>query len=224
MNSKVKKFQGTINGRVLQLIVLLFFCWLGSASAQMDRLRLGLTLQPLPLFEFYQGGNLRLGLQTRIAPRLFLHGEYGQYLNALHYNTRQLQGYNWRIALQYNYSAFYYVSLDYFYKDHAFQLTDEIDLQGMLSEKSYRLQKYSNAITLKWGKMVWTKKNRLYTDLYMGAGLRLRNVSQSGLTQEEFQNITSSSIIYQSARKTGQIISPEFSFGFRLGLALFKQE
>lgn len=206
------------------LIVVFFFCWLGMTSAQMNRLRLGLTLQPLPLFEFYQGGNLRLGLQTQIAPQVFFHGEYGHYFDFLRYNTRQLQGYNWRLALQYNYSAFYYISIDYFYKDHAFNLRDEIDIQGTLMEKSYRLQKYSNAITIKWGKMVWMKKKRYYTDLYMGVGLRLRNVHQSGLTNEELQNITSSSFVYRAARKTGQIISPEFSFGFRLGLALFKVE
>ncbi len=195
-------------------------------NAQMDKLRLGLTLQPLPIFEFNQGGNLRLGLQSRIAPRLFLHGEFGKYLDFLSFRVQDLKGYNWRAALQYNYSAFYYFSLDYFYKDHAFALQEEVMLNGVLTDKVQSLQKYSNAITIKWGKFSWMKKQKkLFTDWYMGVGLRLRHVRQSGLTTEEIANLVrKDNLIYKSARKEGSILSPEFSFGLRIGFAFFKKE
>ena len=195
-------------------------------NAQMDKLRMGLTLQPFTLVEFNQGGNLRLGLQTRIAPRLFLHGEFGKYLDVLSFRVQDLQGYNWRAALQYNYSAFYYVSLDYFYKDHSYALEEEISINGILSDQVQHLQKYSNAITIKWGRFSWMKKRKkFFTDWYMGAGLRLRHVRQSGLTSEEIQNLVrKNNWIYKPARKEGSIFSPEFSFGLRIGWAVFKKE
>lgn len=214
-----------MSGAYRYLIGLYFIItFLPAGSAQMDQLRLGLTLQPLPLVEFYQGGNLRVGLQGRVAPRLFLHGEFGKYLPFLSYNTSELSGYNWRAELQYNYSAFYYFALSYFYKDHSFTLEDEVANNGLVSQEVYRLQKYANSLTFKWGKLAWMKRKNAYTDIYIGGGLRVRNVQQSGLTDQEFENINSNSIVYRSARKQGQIFSPELCFGFRLGFAVFRKK
>ncbi len=209
--------------RKLLLLLLLSSISPLTGRAQMEELGLGISLNPLPLLDFYQGGSLRLGLQAQVAPKVFLLVEGGPYLSALSYNTQDLEGYNWRVELAYNYSSWYYWSLSYFYKDHAFGLTDKLAQNGQVVERNYRLQKYANSIGIRWGRMRWKYQGRLLLDFYWGAGIRWRSVSRSGLTEAELAQIESDSIVYEYLRRSGQRVSPDLVIGVRVSGLLWRK-
>ncbi len=213
-----------MNKRILFYLLLVLLGRQELSHAQMEELRLGLHWAPLPMLDFYQGGSLPLGLQYQLLPKTFVSAEGGLYLNALQFNTRDLEGYNWRLGLAYNYSSWYYLGLSYFYKDHSFNLTDEVAVNGQNLEKEYRLSKFANALSLQWGRMRWGRKKKCYLNFQMSAGLRWRQVQQVGLSSQDLDQLVSDSFIYASVRKTGLRFSPDLSMGIRIGGALWRKK
>ncbi|MEL6635699.1 MAG: hypothetical protein AAFW73_00785 [Bacteroidota bacterium] len=210
------------NYRWLLWMVLLAFLP-HNAEAQLEEMRLGLHWNPLALVDFYQGGSLRLGGRLQVAPRYSLLVEGGPYLAGLSYNVGDLTGYNFRAELAYNYSSWYYWSLSYFYKDHAYSLTDDLLENGQVVDRTYGLQKYVHSIGFRWGRLRWKHGASWFLDLYGGMGLRWRNVRRDGLAAAELTNLQSDSIVYEFLRRSGQRWSPEFSIGLRLGGILWRK-
>lgn len=149
---------------------------------------------PLSLLNGYDGPSARIGMEYKLKDNYYLYNELGYFF----IHTGALA----KVELKRYVSEMYadsrimssreYVSFEFFFKRQEYGTGDSINvMNGPNYYKDFNVRKSVECFTVKYGTL-FVYKGGLTIDLFMGAGIRLRQGCNS-LTKEENYNIKSSS-------------------------------
>ncbi len=208
------------------LLCLLFAAF--SAVAQPENeakpTKFAVKIDPLAMIDVFSCPSYRLGLEFQLYKNVSISLEGGGYLRVSPL-FKNVTGYTLKTeAKMYlnkiNRST--YVSLEYFYKDQSYLVTQGIRVNGIVLPKDYTMQKYINSATLKYGYVKYVGE-RFFFDLFCGLGIRFKNVDCIGLTPYEIQHRvgTSESEFGYFRDLYGFSVLPNIDAGVKIGYRFF---
>ena len=208
--------------------IILFLLWTQIVSGQNDSIkdRIILKLSPLPIIDLFNSPSLRLGPEIKINDKLSFSAEYGMYLPTF-VGLKNITGQTIKVELKKyirdnHAGSKAYCSLEYFYKDNAYDVTDTITETPKYA-KTHRYHKYNNCLSIKFGVLSFKKKNFI-VEYYAGVGVKYKNVN-SGLTSDEFSKTIKSTdpygqMVSNYRDEVGKIYRLYIDVGFKIGLGL----
>lgn len=194
----------------------------GPQNTVVEYARLAVKTDLLPLIDVYNGGNVRVGLEYRFNETHGVSAEVGGLYYPLGNGMKNLKGFVGKGEYRYYYSkgADYYISAEYHIKKQSLDYGDTIKIEGLAPYwKEYSLSKLNHNANLKWGYQA--TEGRLVFDLYTGLGVRWKNTTCTGITEQELSNREHfDSMSLPETFKCGRGTYLTITFGFRVGLRL----
>lgn len=176
---------------------------------------------PLSLLNGYDGPSARLGVEYKLDQNLSLYNELGYFF--IHTGAIakvELKSYlNELVAESCTKSSREYVSLEFAFKRQEYRTGDSIYVnQGKYYYKDFSVRKSVECLTVKVGTL-FVYKNGMTVDLFMGAGIRMRQ-GCNDLNKEE--NIKSSSDYGPNVwtNYAGRGIFPNVDIGVKIGFGM----
>lgn len=195
------------------IFFLLSFFSVFSQDDDEDDFNLKISLAPAALIDGIEGPNLKCGIEAQYK-KIGLSTEGGIYFSRLG------KGLNSRTTLKYYFSNYYdfYFGLQYFYKDCTIPAIKQIIEDSSTVTLNYKVHKIVNSLTVTFGttNQLFNSDN-IYYDLFVGIGIRHKNINQIGLTEKQNNAIDQrESHFIQSYYSIGKNYSPDFLIGIRL--------
>ena len=206
----------------LTLATLLLLSFIAAGQPAKDSSKFGIRLAPLALVDFYNGSSYKAGFEIMITEKLAFTADIGGYFKNFN-GFKNYKGHNLDFALRYYSSKSsngerLYISLNYFYKNQAFDYSDTIQTRKTTTYEVYRTQKFVSAINLNVG-LLKLYQNKCTIDVFGGVGVRYKKAN-STLTLPDLEN----GLEYRDSQSLyflvtpGNYIWPNLNLGLRVGL------
>jgi Protein of unknown function (DUF3575) len=186
-----------------------------------------LKINPLALIDAYGSSSYRLGFESKLYHNITFSAEYGRYFGIKGLEIREnSKGYIFKPEIKWylnknNLATGNFVSLEYFYKDIAFDWKDTIPTVNNPEEvKDYRISKNIYGFTVKAGVLKVYPSHFIF-EWYFGLGVRVSN-GYNSLTMDERNSIVANDENeIDRAQKDTNYVLPNFSLGFKLGYSFY---
>jgi|GEM_PF-5679389 len=217
----------------LGLVFVLVFCSARAQNTTLSKPVLLLTLNPISLIDPYGPTALRIGLDRSLSPSFTigveLCGFYNWYPASI--DPDKLQGVALRLSAitwfeRQSANDVVGFELGVSYKRTAGMVSDTIRLDGV---PPYNLEYHLDRKVFITRLCVVHRKNlakRYWMESYFGLGVRFKNATSAGITEEELDERSSGSdpddrgLIAPNEHAVGSFVQPDLVFGLRLGLGL----
>ena len=186
---------------------------------------------PLALIDVYGSYSWRLGTEFKVSGNTAMSLEYGTYFN---YGNNRNINLRWdskgfiirpELKVYLNREKFCsgpFLSLEYLYKDIAFNFEDSIKLgSNPPFFKDYRIFKHISAITVKYGELRINDDGFIF-EWYVGAGVRICR-GHNTLTPEEDKGVLTGEghgDVISAGQRWVNYVAPNLSAGFKIGWRL----
>ena len=177
-----------------------------------------IKVAPLALLDTYGGSSYRGGTEFKLFNNFSFALECGSYFRNINGLTN-IRGYTIKSELKFyldrnEKNTGRYFSMEYFYKRQNYNFTDSF--QGPTTYfKTYNINKYITALTIKYGVLEVSKKGFLF-DAFVGLGIRFRNVTTNLNNGEEEKCLEDSQITYFENTTFYKIV-PNIDLGIKIG-------
>lgn len=217
---------------VIALLVALVFSKSHAQDTTLSQPELLLTINPISLIDPFGPTALRIGLDRSLSPNftigLELCGFYNYYPESI--DPDKLQGAACRLSAisWFDRRSDEVIGLEVAvsYKQTAGMVSDTIRLDGI---PPYYLEYHLDRKVFITRLCVVRRKNlakRYWMESYFGLGVRFKNATSAGITQEELDERSSGSdpddpgLIAPKEHAVGRFVQPDLVLGLRLGLGL----
>ena len=191
-----------------------------------------LTINPIALIDPFGPSSLRVGTEMLVSPHITFALEasgFYQYIPVMAAPQEHFQGAGARLSTYFwlrrspRYAKA--LSLDLGYKFTTGLAVDSIKLDGVAPYRlDYGLEREVFTVRLCMVEQrYWWK--RLWSELYYGVGVRFKNATSSGITEEELDardfsyGTDNDNYIVPAMHGVGEFVQPDFVIGLRIGLA-----
>ena len=141
---------------------------------------------PCQLLPLAYSGGATAGMEFSVYRRFALTAEAGGFYDPGFLVKGDLKYYLPQAGYSYNRQLFYYLAVEYAYKEQAYAAADNLREPGTGkpgAEVNYSVYKFVNTVNLKYGCTVMRAGSKIlrsfYTDVYAGAGIRYRVASNT---------------------------------------------
>lgn len=214
-----------MNKLIISLLLLSFHLTLFAQQTKpTSHPKLALKIEPLPLIDVFGNNAAVLSLEFRGTKNRSISLEMGALYHSIGYGLQNNRGWliggEWRKYVTQKEGKYW--SVRFRHRSQEYEFTDLIDIEGNPPyEKTHRYEKSVSTLTALYGSQKWTVNKRFFTDVFVGFGIKYKNVKTPELTFEEEENRENGdSQVLRLLNKTGSRFLPTPALGFRVGYRL----